>query len=471
MKKLHLLILKTFIGPFLITTVFVTFIFVTQRMVVYMEELVNKGIEFALFAELAFYFSFFALPRALPLAILLSSLMTYGNLGQHNELTAIKSSGVSLIRIISPVFVVVVFISIGLYVFNDQVLPETNKKAYALLHDMRQKKPALNLQEGVFYSAIPGYSIRVMSKEEDGQRVKGVMIYDHSSNQGNVDVTVADSGRMYTVFDDSYLVLELHNGVKSSEYREQKTHYNDEYTRSYFDFSKVYFDLSSFKLGETDENAFRHSRQVMSGNQLMHYADSAFVEEKNNRRKLKPSLLAKYRYMPLDSASFGGHDLAKNSFGAEVEVRDINNALSQARSIKTFLRNRERTLFEIRKKRIRYLVEFFHNYTESLVCLTMFLIGASVGAILKKGGLGIPVLVTIVFFILHYVVDISVEKLARVEEVDVFYGVWVGNVVLLPIGLYFLGQARRDSSMFEVDYYKRLMKKFTGLFGIIQKDV
>ena len=475
MKKLHLLILKTFIGPFLITSVFVTFIFVTQKMVIYLEDLANKGIPFSVFAELAFYLSFNAVPRSLPLAILLSSLMTYGNLGQHNELTAIKSSGVSLLRIISPVFVFVLLMSFGLAMFNNFILPKMNLKAYSLLYDLKNKKPALDLKEGVFYSSIPNYSIRVNHKDEDGQGIKDVMIYDHTMGKGNTDVVVADSGRMYTIMNDMYLVLELYNGVKSSEYRTNSKFYEQEFLRSEFDFSKVVFDLSSFQLKETDEDLFKNNRQVMNGPQLFHYADSIFKKEKNERVLLIPGLRSKYRYMPIDTGSYSDYSVVTSAYLVEgEESKNLNNALSQARSIKTYLDNKEKYLFDLRKRAIRFAIEFFHDYTEALACIVMFLIGAPVGVILKKGGLGVPVLVTIIFFILHYVVDLSVEKVARVEGLNFYFAVFVSNLVLLPFGLYFLRQARRDSNLFEADTYRVIVIKIKNIvfnFGSKKKVV
>src|SRR5436190_12033868 len=212
MKRLDKLIIGAFLGPFFLTFSVVLFIFLTQYLLRYLDDFLGKDLGFAVFSELIFYFSMNMVPNSLPLAILISCLMTFGNLGEHHELTAIKSSGISMIRSLIPIFLIVLGISISLFYFNNIIVPKANLKAYSLLYDIRQKKPALNIKEGTFYSDLPGYSVKATKKFPDGKSLKGVMIYNHTAGRGNTDLVIADSGTMYTFANEKYLALELFNG-------------------------------------------------------------------------------------------------------------------------------------------------------------------------------------------------------------------------------------------------------------------
>ncbi|MGV3540823.1 MAG: LptF/LptG family permease, partial [Rufibacter sp.] len=219
MKKLDKLILKSFVGPFVLTFAVVEFILLLQVILKYLDDLVGKDLGVNVIAELLFYFSLNLAPMAFPLAILLSSLMTFGNLGEHHELTAIKTSGISLVRTLRPVFALSIILTIAAFFFHNTIVPKANLRAYSLMWDIRQKKPALDLKPGSFYNGLPNRSIRVGKKFPDGQTLKDIMIYDHSNGAGNAVVVLADSGKMYTQYNDQYLVLELFNGKTFAEER------------------------------------------------------------------------------------------------------------------------------------------------------------------------------------------------------------------------------------------------------------
>ncbi|MEQ9231139.1 MAG: LptF/LptG family permease, partial [Cyclobacteriaceae bacterium] len=221
MRKLDLLIIRSFIGPFLLTTALSTFILLIQHMLKYFDDFVGKDLGFFVFAKLLFYFSLNMLQVALPLGVLVSSLMTFGNLGENFELAAIKSSGISLLRALRPIFFFVVLISIGAFFFNDNVLPAANLKAYSLLYDIKNKKPTLDIQEGVFYKGIPNYTIKAREKFPDDITLKDVIIYDHTNTMGNTRVILADSSRMYLFMNDRYLKLELYDGNYYSEAKQR----------------------------------------------------------------------------------------------------------------------------------------------------------------------------------------------------------------------------------------------------------
>lgn len=460
MKKLHKLILKAFLGPFLITFAVVVFILLTQFMMSYIDDFKGKGLEISVFAELFFYFSFSTMPRALPLAILLSCLMTYGNLGQHNELTAIKSSGVSLLRILFPIFLFVSMLSVGTFYFNDYVLPKANLKGYRLLYDIRHKKPTLDVQEGMFYNGIPGYSLRVDKKHDDGKSLNGVIIYDHTENRGNIAVIVADSGYMYTMKQGAYLVVELFNGIRSSEYLNKKT-IGDEYIRTKFSKTKMVFDLSSFQLNNTPEQLFSTNKRMLTTAQLQTAKDSAAVLIGKIQEECEQRISAKFKYDIITQSSFVKTTEILPSY--EISEQDkkiiLDKALNKSRSIRGYTdsmvsrsKNTFRDLYSFDYERVR-------KYAGAFACIVMFLLGAPMGSILKKGGLGIPTLISILMFIIYYVISMTGYKNAKEGLLDVYVGGWLPDIILLPFGFFFLYQAYRDSRLFEFDAINQLIQK------------
>src|SRR5690349_12089399 len=240
MKKIDKLLLGAFVGPFMMTFLVVVFILLTQHMLKYFDDIIGKGLGFDLIGQLLFYFAIFMTPVAMPLAVLLSSLIAFGNLGEHFELTAIKSSGISLVRALRPIFFFVLILTVVAYYANNNLVPKAALEAYSLLYDIKQKKPALDLREGAFYNGIPDISIKVDKKYHNDQAaLKGIVVYDHRKNDGNKEVTKADSGRMYTILNERYLKFELFNGYNytegASEEQEmtgQKNKVNETLTRS-----------------------------------------------------------------------------------------------------------------------------------------------------------------------------------------------------------------------------------------------
>ncbi|MEL6562089.1 MAG: LptF/LptG family permease, partial [Bacteroidota bacterium] len=272
MKKLDILILKSFIGPFILTTFVSTFILLTQYMLKYFDDFVGKDLGPEVFAELIMYFSVNMMPVAIPLGVLLSSLMTFGNLGEHFELTAIKSAGISLIRALTPIGVFVSFLTVGTFFFNNHVVPAANLKAYSLLYDIKNKKPALDIRAGQFYNGIDGYSIKAKEKFPDNRTLKDVIIYDHSQpvKSGNKTVIIADSAIMYTVYNDRYLKFELFAGNFYDENPKgpRRKRLNSRYIRNSFDKMEMMFSLASFDLKDTKEELFQNNRQMKNISEL-----------------------------------------------------------------------------------------------------------------------------------------------------------------------------------------------------------
>jgi len=466
LKRLDVLVLKAFFGPFILTVFVVTFIFLMQTILKYIDELVGKGLSYLDYAELMMYFSMNILPVALPLAILLSSLMTFGNLGQFNELTAVKSSGISLLRVMVPVAVWVMGCTVGLFFFNNYVVPKANLKAFSLLYDLRQKKPSLDLKPGVFYNGIPGYSIKVVQKFDNDTSIKGVIIYDHTQGRGNTDVIIADSGAMYLFNNSQYLALELFHGNSYSEFKSESSGGSnylmpEEFMRNAFDKTQIVFNLASFDLSRTKEELFTGSRQMQNTTELTHHIDSIHTTFINVNKNTSGMLQPFYYYVNVNlkdtikdvpkvaTVPVTKELLLKESSATEVAKRAAN----QARSIKAYLQSNVERDQNMQKEIHEFEVTKYQKYTQAVACFVLFLIGAPLGAIIKKGGLGVPVLICIIFFIFYYVFSITGEKWTKEGVYPANFAMWFGNGILFCIGLFFMRQAKNDSRILESDFY------------------
>ena len=469
MKKLDKLILTSFFGPFILTLAITEFILLTQYMLKYLDDLVGKDLGFAVIIELLMYFSMNMLPVALPLAVLLSSLMTFGNLGEHMELTAIKTSGISLVRTLVPIFVVTVGISVFAFFFNNNIVPKANLKAYSLLWDIRQKKPSLDLREGAFYNGIPGYSIKIDKKFSDGQTVKNIMIYDHSEGRGNAAVILADSGIMSMKFNDQYLALQLFNGKTFvDEAVENIRQEATPFIRQSFKENNIMFNLSSFNLDRTREELFAENKMMKNIGQL-HYVTDSLRRQIEKESKLVGANIGPYYSYFNNTRTQTNDSLAKKAVldpnlvvkkpVTPVNASVIQIATNKARNLRSFTQSYVERLANTKRESNNFEIEILRKYTQSAACLIMFLIGAPLGAIIKKGGLGLPVLISILFFISFYVISILGEKWGREGLLPVYQGMWLANSILLPIGLFFLYQARNDSALLEVDMWRRFINK------------
>ncbi|MDX5443655.1 MAG: LptF/LptG family permease [Hymenobacteraceae bacterium] len=470
MKKLDKLVLRSFLGPFVLTFAVVEFILLTQYMLKYLEDLVGKDLGLDVFSELLFYFSLNMAPVALPLAVLLSSLMTFGNLGEHHELTAIKTSGISLLRILRPVFFFSVIITIAAFFFNNNIVPKANLKAYSLLWDIRQKKPSLDIKEGAFYNGLPGYSIKIGEKFSDGQTLKDIMIYDHTTGRGNTTVILADSGKMYTQYDDAYLVLELFDGNTFLEQTDasMRNNSNEGFVRQTFRQSKIVFNLSSFNLDRTREELFAENKMMKNISELNYVVDSLQKQVVVDKSYLGANINPFYAYFKADTSRTRPavqRDVADTAalritIPEKLPEPDLNVyqlATNKARNIRSYTTSYVERIGSTVREAKNYEIEIYRKFTQSAACLIMFLIGAPLGAIIRKGGLGVPVLISIIFFIVFYVMTILGEKWGREGIVPVYAGMWAANLILLPIGMFFLYQARNDSSLLELDFWRKIL--------------
>ena len=461
MKKIDKLVLKAFLGPFGLTFTTVVFIFVLQFIINYFDDIIGKGLSPITYAELLFYCSVNIMPVALPLAVLLSSLITFGNLGEHYELTALKSSGVSLLRVLRPIFFFTILLTLADIWFQDIIVPQANLNFFSMLYDIKTKKATLNLKEGTFYNDLPSYSIKVNKKYPDGKTLKDLIIYDHTKNQGNTDIILADSGKMYMIYGDQYLVMELFNGASYLQQVDNANPNADRYLRNEFKQSKIVFDLSALDMNITDKNLFRHAKVTKTASQLKQDVDSMNRQLDKMDNNLKTGIRQTYQlHLRADTVKrkivFPDSLLKKyaaRTYQQYEQVSIVSRAMSQAKSMKDYLVTQRQQRENLSKESRLFDGERWKKYSQSVACLIMFLIGAPLGAIIKKGGLGVPVLVSIIFFIFYYVLTNTGLKWANEGIIEPQAGLWAGNFILFWIGLFFLIRAKNDSRLLEADVY------------------
>lgn len=465
MKKLYWFILKSYIGPLLFTFFIALFILVMQFLWKYVDELVGKGLEIPVLFELLFYASSTFVPLALPLAILLSSLMTFGNFGEHYELVAMKSTGIPLRRIMMPLVILSLFISVFAFFFSNNVLPFANLKFHSLLYDVRQKKLTFNIQEGVFYNGIDGFTIYTRNKDPEGNIIRDVMIYNHSDRMGNIKLTTAKWGEMNLSPDQTMLIFKLFDGSNYEDMVDRGNYrINRPFQRSSFKEQTRMFSGLDFGMSRTDETLFRNNYQMMDLEQLSRTSDSLKSELKLRKERLLFSIDDRFLYYKqLDSLTTHHTVNEKHSISeidTSIMISAIDVALQAARSIKNKIEFDYKD-FDSREKRIiRHDLEWHRKFTLSIACLILFFIGAPLGAIIRKGGLGMPVVFSIIFFVIFHVISISGEKYARAGAMHPMIAMWLASLILLPVGIFLTYKATTDSPLLDSDSWTRLIKKF-----------
>lgn len=432
----------------------------------YIDDLIGKGFAWYIIVELMMYASATNVQMALPLSVLLSCIMTYGALGENYELVAIKAAGISLRRAMYPMVVVISILSVSAFLFSDYMLPKANLKYYSLLYDVRQQKSANFLPEGVFSNTFPGYSIRVKRKDADGQTLHGVMIYISKPNDNNADVLIAKEGKMYRTPSGNFLVIKLKDGIKYSESAGDAS-YNvrERLTRYRFKETEQRLDMSALKIHRTDENEFKGALQMMSLRQLN---DNAALV----KRQIDSGIEANYKvvsgylkyysvpikknpaqkYLPSRGDEFAKADV-------HLKISQLANAASEARSVQDLLKSRADQNKDLEQNEQRARLEYQKKFTLSAACIALFLIGAPLGAIIRKGGLGLPVVVSVIFFLFFYIISTIGEKYVKDGDLSPVIGAWVAIVVITPIGLFLSYKAATDSEIFDVESYKRFFNR------------
>lgn len=461
MRKIDKLILTSFIGPLILTFLVVIFILLTKQMFYYFDDIIGKDLGGFVIAKFLSYFAILMFPAALPLSILLASLITFGNLAEHFELNAIKASGISLVRVLQPIFFFVIFLTILAFYVNNYLVPRTGLEAYTLLYDIKKKKPALDIREGEFYTGLPDISIKVNKKfSQDDAALKDIILYDHRANNGNTEVILADSGRMTTIINERYLKLELFDGYQYTEGVDAKvssmggsSDNSAMLTKRTFLKAEMVTDLSALSFSTSDKKIFESNRQMRNIHQLSMDIDSlkkTIIHQRHSEKHywlshLERSIRNNSSY-PLFSNSINRK--LKQLYNERPDRKTIQRATDAARLVKSSLSETIAETEQLETELVLYEMQWHRISSNAIACIIMFLIGAPLGAIIKRGGLGVPFLISVGLFVLYTLLVMQGEKLAKHFFISAIAGAWSANALLLVAGLIFLKMARDDRHMF-----------------------
>lgn len=474
LRKLDRLFLRTFLGPLVLTFFIALFVLLMQFLWKYIDDLVGKGLDLWIIMQLLFYASATFVPMALPLAILLSSLMTFGNFGEHYELAAAKSVGISLRKMMKPLIFLCGLISLFAFFFSNNILPKANLKMSSLLYDVTNAKPALNIREGIFYREIDNYVIKIGRKEKDGKTIRNVLIYDHSKMTGNTSVTVAESGVMEMTDDERFLIIKLYNGYSYNELLNNREHYETRpMERIYFSEQFKRFDLSSFSMQKTNEDFFKDHYQMMNISQLKTSLDSLrdYIGGRYHAFAVQ-SVGYWHFYAHMDTLGTVNTTILEteeapqqNDFLSNFNNADqkflTENALRSARNLQEIVGYQVFELDNLQKHYLRFNVELNRKFTLSVACLILFFIGAPLGAIIRKGGLGLPLVVAALIFVAYYILSITGEKFVREGVWAPLFGMWLSSMILLPFGFWLTLKTTTDSPLMDMESYRQGFSRLT----------
>ena len=475
-KKLDIFITKQFGMLFMGTFFICQFVLMMQFLWRYVDELIGKGLTLDVMAQFFWYMGLMLLPQALPLAILLSSLIVFGNLGESSELTAIKAAGISLMQAFRPLIVIVIIISGISYFFQDVIYPKSNLSFYQLLISMKQKSPELEIPEGIFYDGIPGSNIYVQKKDLNTGMLYGIMIYHQTGSYEDQAIILADSGMMQTTAEKKHLILKLYSGEWFENMRSQDlaNSANIPYRRETFSSKRIVLDFDSgFNLADMndvagDARAKSRSRIIHDLDSLKEFNDSVglvyYKDAKNyffrqpvfrekDSLKMVKALEADTRLF--DSVYNNQPDMAKQAA--------VKGAMSGVQQVLTDMEMKMEYVKFLHRNYRQHQIEAIKKFTLSLSCLIFFFIGAPLGAIIRKGGLGVPVVVSVLVFIVYYIFDNSGMRMARDGQWNVWFGQTISTMVLTPIAAFFTYKANKDSTVFNIDLYKNLAMRVLGL--------
>ncbi|MBE6246569.1 MAG: LptF/LptG family permease [Bacteroidales bacterium] len=469
MKKLDLFILKSFLGPFIMTFLIVLFVLMMQFLWLYIDELVGKGLSLGVIFEFLGWGSATLFPLALPLATLLASIMTMGSFGENNELLAMKAAGIPLLRILSPLMILSVLISVAAFFASNNLIPVAYENIYTLRDDIGKTKEEIKIPTGIFYNGIDGYTLRVVERDENDV-MHNVMVYDHSKGQGNISLTVADSGIIKMSSDKSSLTFTLYNGTN---YEETNTRTKRDSTYSLqkvnFTMQEIVIPLSNYAFQKSESSKYGNEVMTKGLAQLRIDRDSLEVRHEKSldnlvRRASHPDNLnhtvqiIKLKTEPGVMKGSMNIDSLLCWKGAEEEQEAYSKAISQLdmqiANVQYFPTELNQIAYPLR----RTIQESFRKFTLSIACIIFFFIGAPLGAIIRKGGLGTPVIVSMFFFVIYWVVDISGKKLANDGAISPFLGAFISTFVLFPMGVFLTWKSTKDSALFNADAYIMFFK-------------
>ena len=475
-KKLDIFIIKQF-GLLFVGTFFICqFVLMMQFLWRYVDELIGKGLSLEVMAQFFWYMGLMLMPQAFPLAILLSSLITFGNLGESSELTAIKAAGISLMQAFRSLIVISVLMAGVSFYFQNVVGPRANQDFYRLLLGMKQKSPEVQIPEGIFYDGIPGSNIYVQKKNLETGMLYGIMIYRMTGSYEDQAIILADSGMMQSTAEKKHLLLTLYNGVWNENMRSQDLAGTADvpYRRETFVTKKIVLDFDGgFSLA--DENDISGDARAKSLGKILHDKDSlqefndsvgrAYYEE-GSRFFFKHIEVSQPDSIKIAKQLAEGNTTLDSMFMKLNDVQKqsaMRTAMNNAQSVATDLEMKGAYADSLHRYYRTHQIQAILKFTLALTCIIFFFIGAPLGAIIRKGGLGVPVIISVLVFIVYYILDSTGQKMARDDQWTVWYGLTISTVVLAPIACFFTYKANNDSVVFNIDLYKQLFMRVLGL--------
>ena len=475
-KKLDIFITKQF-GLLFVGTFFICqFVLMMQFLWRYVDELIGKGLTLDVMAQFFWYMGLMLMPQAFPLAILLSSLIAFGNLDESSELTAIKAAGISLMQAFRSLIVIAIVMAGISFFFQNVIGPKANQSFYQLLLSMKQKSPELEIPEGIFYSGIPGSNIYVQKKDLNTGMLYGIMIYRMTDSYEDQAIILADSGMMQSTAEKKHLLLTLYNGVWNENMRSQDLAEtaNVPYRRETFSTKRIVLDFDGdFNLADVDE--ISGDARAKGLGKILHDLDSikefndsvghAFFKESKTYYFRLPDIsrddsLKMVKEVAQTSCNF---DTLFNALSDQQKQEAVRIAMNNVQSAASDLEMKGVYAKALHRNERIHKIQAIYKFTLALTCIIFFFIGAPLGAIIRKGGLGIPVIVSVLVFIIYYILDSTGQKMARDDQWTVGYGMLISTVVLTPIAIFFTYKATNDSVVFNIDMYKNVLFKMLGL--------
>jgi len=479
LKKLYFFVLKTFLPLLLATFSVCLFVFLMQFLWKYVDDLVGKGVEMKVLAQFFFYAAIWLVPMALPIAILLASLMAFGNLGEHLELLAMKASGISLLRIMKPLIVLMILISGIAFVFQNNVMPTASAKLWTIVASLRMKSPELDIPEGTFFKEITGYNIFVRHKTKTGL-LQNVRVYDYSKGFDNAMTIVSDSGRIKMSDDKKYLIMTLYDGVSFQNLESNRSRFNqnqpNSFQRQTFTTREILIEFDS-NFNMVDQSLTQNRDFSKNIPALRSFIRTATVEDDSITRTIRSPLVAQtftsafkqpksysatHHPPQTDKPVSTNFELLYDSLPVTQRIQVLESAKAKADRLASDY-NFQMIQQSDRQKEIRgHQIEFHKKFTYSLACLLFFFIGAPLGAIIRKGGLGLPALLSIILFLVYYTIDIFGWKMAKQGSWAVWEGMWLSSVVLSSLGIFFTYKAVNDSVVMNPDAWKEILQRLIG---------
>jgi lipopolysaccharide export system permease protein len=465
MKRLDKYILKSYLGPMVLTFSIAVFVLLLQFLWKKIEQIVGKGLEFSVIFEMIAYACATLVPMALPLSILLAAIMTMGNLGEKYELVAMKSSGLSLWRILRPLIVLSLVFCLIAFIFSNNVIPSATNKLRLVSYEIKTKKPALNIKPGQFYSEIENYTIKIGAKDETGRYLNDIIIYDHSKDLGNNCINIADSGQMYTSQDGNTLIFELFDGNTFEEDLSEGLNPGREVRRMSYKQQTIRFDISDFAYKKTDEDRYEGHYKTLDVVELKAALDTLKASNELYVTAMQNSLFARIN----DEPELRNHNIKIECDKSGKLNPQVAKQLSVFGEAKKQYYSQELSLYESKlnadEEMIRrHEIEFHRKFTLSAACLILFFIGAPLGAIIRKGGLGMPVVISTLAFIIYHIVGQIGENAAVGGSIPVWVGMWLSSIVFLPLGIVLTMKATSDSSLFNSESWMRAIEKLFHIF-------